>query len=196
MKKFIPILIIGFLIITLTNGHTAEKAPDKLIQYVEKNIIKWGVDPIIVAAVKEQNAKKMSLDDIKAMDEKWKKFAGIADYMKAMMESKCGQQLRKLQKPLAFVGEIFVMDNQGANVAMTDKTSDYWQGDEDKFIKSFNKGKGAIHYGDVEFDDSAQAYLVQASFPVKEVDPETKKATVIGAITVGINIDTFEEENK
>jgi len=49
---------------------------------------------------------------------------------------------------------------------MTNKTSDYWQGDEAKFTESFKGGSGAVHIGDVEFDQSAQAYLVQISVPV------------------------------
>jgi len=78
------------------------------------------------------------------------------------------------------------MDNQGGNVAMTDKTSDYWQGDEAKFQKSFNGGAGAVFVDEVEFDDSAQAYLVQVSVPVKDNN------TVIGAITIGIDVDKIE----
>ena len=78
------------------------------------------------------------------------------------------------------------MDNQGANVAMTDKTSDYWQGDEAKFKESYNNGEGAVHISDVEFDDSTQAYLVQVSVPVKDGD------AIIGAITVGIDVDRIE----
>lgn len=85
-----------------------------------------------------------------------------------------------------YYAEIFVMDNQGANVAMTDKTSDYWQGDEAKFKKSFNDGAGAVFVDDVEFDDSAQAYLVQVSVPVKDGDK------VIGAITFGIDVEKVE----
>jgi hypothetical protein len=75
------------------------------------------------------------------------------------------------------------MDNLGANVAMSDKTSDYWQGDEAKFVKSYNGGKGDIFIDEVKFDDSTQNYLVQVSVPVKEGDK------VIGAITFGINVD-------
>ncbi len=78
------------------------------------------------------------------------------------------------------------MDNQGTNVAMTDKTSDYWQGDEAKFQKSFNGGNGAVFVDEVEFDDSSQAYLVQVSVPVKDGD------TVIGAIPFGIDVDQVE----
>lgn len=75
------------------------------------------------------------------------------------------------------------MDNQGAHVAMTDKTSDYWQGDEAKFIESYNGGKGAVHIADVEFDNSTQAYLFQVSVPVKDGNK------VIGATTIGIDVD-------
>ena len=75
------------------------------------------------------------------------------------------------------------MDNQGANVAMTDKTSDYWQGDEAKFQKAFNGGAGAVFIDAVKFDESAQAYLVQVSVPVMDGDQ------AIGAITMGIDVD-------
>jgi hypothetical protein len=71
---------------------------------------------------------------------------------------------------------------------MTDKTSDYWQGDEDKFIESYKNGTGAVHIGDIKFDDSAQVYLVQVSVPVKDGD------TVIGAVTIGIDVDKFEQK--
>lgn len=37
--------------------------------------------------------------------------------------------------------EAFVTDAKGANVAAYPATSDYWQGDEDKFTKAFASGK-------------------------------------------------------
>jgi hypothetical protein len=57
------------------------------------------------------------------------------------------------------------------------------RGDEAKFKKSYNGGQGAIFVDDVEFDKSAQAYLVQISVPVKDGD------TVIGAITFGVDVE-------
>ncbi len=126
------------------------------------------------------------MDQIKSMDAKWIATAGIADYMKAIMDSDCGQHLRQIQNSEPYYSEIFVMDNQGANVAMTDKTSDYWQGDEAKFQKSYNSGAGAVFVDQVKFDDSAQAYLVQISVPVKD------GAEVIGAITIGVDVDKIK----
>jgi len=46
---------------------------------------------------------------------------GIDDFMKSIMDSDCGKHLRSIQKSAPYFAEIFVMDNQGANVAMSDK---------------------------------------------------------------------------
>ena len=96
-----------------------------------------------------------------------------------------------LKSNMKFLSEIFVMDNQGANVCMSDKTSDDWQGDEAKFQASFAGGQGAIHVGAMPFDKSSQAYIWQISVPVKEGD------RVIGAITFWVlarHVHVREEE--
>jgi len=185
MKKLFVIMISGmFLFAGL--AFAGEKAPQKVVDLANSKLVKLGEDPVIVAAVKAENAKGKTLDQIKAKDKEWKGHAGIADYMKVIMESETGKHILKVQEGEAFYAEIFVMDNQGANVAMTDKTSDYWQGDEAKFKKSFNGGAGAVFVDEVEFDDSTQAYLVQVSVPVKD------GGKVIGAITFGVDVDKIE----
>lgn len=186
MKKALTLIVMGMFLIVSSTVAFAEKAPQKVIDLANGELAKVGTDPVIIKAVKEENAKGKTLDQIKKKDKKWKATAGIADYMKALMDSECGKHIAGIQKSEQFYAEIFVMDNQGANVAMTDKTSDYWQGDEAKFKKSFNGGSGAVFVDDVEFDDSTQAYLVQVSVPVKDGD------TVIGAITFGIDVDKIQ----
>jgi hypothetical protein len=186
MKKLIIVFTCFFLIFGASFAFAGEKAPQKVIDLANSVLAKLGADPVIVEAVKAENNKGKSLDQIKGMDEKWKGHAGVADYMQAMMDSDCGKHLRKIQSGAAYYAEIFAMDNQGANVAMTDKTSDYWQGDEAKFKESYKNGQGAVHISEIEFDDSTQAYLVQVSVPVKDNDQ------VIGAITFGIDVDKIE----
>ena len=75
------------------------------------------------------------------------------------------------------------MDAQGLNVAASGLTSDYWQGDEAKFTETYGKGAGAVHFGEVEFDESSQTYQAQISVTV--TDPATGQP--IGAITVGVD---------
>jgi len=54
------------------------------------------------------------------------------------------------------------------------------------FIESYKGGKGGIHISDVLFDKSSQAYIVQVSVPVVDGNK------VIGAITIGIEVDKFK----
>lgn len=184
MKQFKIIATIATMAFLFTCGLAgAEEAPQKIIDLANGTLVKLGTEPVIVAAVKSENAKGKTLDQIKTMDKKWKATPGIVDYMQALIDSDCGRFLRKVLKSQPYYAEIFVMDNQGANVAMTDKTSDYWQGDEAKFKKSYNGGNGAVFVDEVEFDDSTQAYLCQVSVPVKDGDK------VIGAITIGVDVD-------
>ena len=186
MKKSLSILLAGCLLVSFISLGFAEEAPQKIKDLAQSKLAAYGKDPMIVDAVKVENAKGKTLDAIQAKDKEWLATPGIADYMEAIMNSKCGNYLRSIQNSAPYYSEIFVMDNLGANVAMTDKTSDYWQGDEAKFKKSFNGGSGAVFVDEVKFDDSAQAYLVQVSVPVWD------GGQVIGAITFGIDVDKVE----
>ncbi len=174
------------LIMMCANGSAAEKAPQKVIDLAHTVLVKLGSDPIIVKAVKEQNAKGMTLAKIKEMDATWTSTPGINTFMKSLMTSPCGRHLQQMQAGTPYYSEIFVMDNLGANVAMTDKTSDYWQGDEPKFNESYKGGAGAVHISSVKFDDSTQAYLVQVSVPVMDA------GKAIGAVTIGVDVDKIE----
>ncbi|NNJ99469.1 MAG: cache domain-containing protein [Desulfatitalea sp.] len=164
----------------------AEEAPQKVKDLAHGQLAALGKASAIVFAVKAENAKGKSMDQIKAMDAKWQATPGISSEMKALMESACSLFLKSIQDSQSYFSEIFVMDNQGANVAMTVKTSDYWQGDEAKFKKAFNEGNGAVFVDEVKFDDSAQAYLVQVSVPVWD------GSQAIGAVTFGIDVDKID----
>lgn len=186
MNKMIAFALAGGL--SLPSFGFAEEVPAAVYELAPK-LQAWGSDPVLINAVKEQNAKGMSLDDIKARDATWMATEGVDDFMKYLLENQAAKQLLSLEGSTHYYSEVFLMDNQGANVAMTNKTSDYWQGDESKFSGSFADGKGSVHIGKVKFDVSAQVYLVQVSVPVMDA------GSAIGAITVGINLDELEKAN-
>jgi hypothetical protein len=180
-------LITGVLVIFSLNSQAGEKASQKIIDFANSSLSSYSTNPVLGNAVKKQNSKGMSLDEIKAHDDKWKKTAGISSFMKPLMQNNCAKELGKIIAKYKFITEAFVMDNQGANVCMSDKTSDFWQGDEAKFKKSYASGKGAVFIDDVKFDKSTQSYAVQVSIPIKL----SKK--VIGAVTFGIDVDQFSK---
>lgn len=185
MKHIICAMVLGIIVLLHGMGDAvAEQASNQVVDLGNTAIAAFGKDPVLVQAVKKENAKAKTLEQIKAVDQKWVATAGIADFMKAVLENETAVYLRGIQKQKAYYAEIFLMDNQGALVASTDKTSDYWQGDETKFKHPFSTG--TVHVSEVEFDDSSQAYVVQISVPVKDGN------AVIGAITFGLDLDKFE----
>ena len=154
----------------------------KLDEVVAK-LKETGTDATLIAAVQKQNAQNLSMSTINSRDQKWQSTSGLDDFMQSLMTNAGAKRLAQIEKENKVIVESFLMDNKGANAAMTNKTSDYWQGDEAKFTKSYNGGKGSVHLGKAKFDKSAQAYIVQVSIPVMS------DGRAIGAITYGINID-------
>jgi hypothetical protein len=183
MKKVSIAVFMCLILMYYVSVSAEQKPPQQILHLANTSLVKLGVDPVIVKAVKTENAKGKTLQEIQEMDNKWRATPGIADFMQTLMESECGQYLHRLQQTTPYYAEIFVMDNQGANVCMTNKTSDYWQGDEDKFLQTYKGSTGAVHIGDIEFDDSAQSNLIQVTVPVQDGD------RAIGAMTIGIDID-------
>ncbi|GAB4349715.1 MAG: hypothetical protein Kow006_11740 [Gammaproteobacteria bacterium] len=180
---FLPVLLLTFI-----QPAIAEEAPPA-VRALVPTLEAWGNNATLVAAVKAQNAQGMSLDTIKKRDEEWRSATGVTPFMQELLNNAAAKELKKLEQSKPYFVELFLMDNQGANVAMTNKTSDYWQGDEAKFTESFKGGNGGVHVSEVEFDSSVQAYLVQVSVPVME------GGKAIGAITIGVNVDELEKSN-
>ena len=161
----------------------AEEASNEVKFLANTTLAEMGKDDTIVQAVKDQNKKGASLKTIKAMDAKWKAESGVADYMKALMENKCAERLKTIVAGKPYLMEIFVMDNMGANVCQTDKTGDYWQGDEAKFTKSYNGGRGGVFVDEVEVDGGKK--VCQVSVPIVD----RKSDVVVGAMTLGVYVD-------
>jgi hypothetical protein len=168
-------------------AEAAHVAP--VTDYVKSKVMTWISDPVIINAVKAQDAKNAGITqaDIDALDKKWR--AEVEQPAKPTIDAVLSNDASKFlqEKQAASKGvitEIFVMDDKGLNVAQSDATSDYWQGDEAKFKKSFGAGPDALFVDDAEKDESTQKFQAQASFTLKD---ETGKP--IGAVTVGISLD-------
>lgn len=159
----------------------------------ESDLAAWASEPAVIEAVQDQNTAHTALTqaDIDAMDLAWQADVGstsstligpimskpLSVWLKAQMDASAG-----------LITEVFVMDDHGLNVAQSSVTSDYWQGDEDKWTQSFGAGAGSLHVAEVELDESSQTYQSQVSMPV--MDPASGAA--IGAITFGIDVSQLQ----
>ena len=180
----------GTLLATAAWASDAHVAP--MTDFANSTVKQWIADDAVVSAVKAQNAKHAGLSqaDIDNMDKDWRAQTDAAS--KPMIDAVLGNALSaylrgQKDSTQGLVTEVFVMDNRGLNVGQSDVTSDYWQGDEAKWQKTYSAGPGAIFVDEVEMDESTQTFQSQLSMSI--VDPAT--GDVIGAITVGINVDAL-----
>ena len=182
--------IAGTLFATAAWASEAHVAP--MTDYANSTVKQWISDDTVVQAVKAQNAKHAGLSqaDIDNMDKDWRAQTGASSkpMIDAVLSNAVSQYLKQQQEAAGgLVTEIFVMDNRGLNVGQSDVTSDYWQGDEAKWQKTYQAGANGLFIDEVEMDESTQTFQSQVSMSI--VDPATGE--VIGAITVGVNIDAL-----
>jgi len=180
MRRLIGVLAIAFAPLALAQSADAIQ---KRLEAEATKLQAWTADKTIVAAVAAQNAQHLTMAEIERRDKEW--IAGHVDSLvKQSITGPCADRLRQLASASPAYGESFVMDNQGAIVCANMKTSDYWQGDEAKWQKSFNGGKGAVFIDRPRMDDSAKEHLAQVSLPIRDASGK-----VIGAMTVGIKLN-------
>lgn len=156
----------------------------KVRTFAKEKLIPLTTAPVLVAEAKAQDAKKVSLEEIKKIDAAWMAAEDELPIQKEKLGNACALAIKDIAKTTPGLIEVFAMDDQGANVGQLGLTSDYWQGDEDKWQKSFAGGKGGVDVGKAKFDKSAGLVLQQVSLPLLDAD-----GTVVGAITFGVAPD-------
>ncbi|MEM6679255.1 MAG: hypothetical protein AAF675_15435 [Pseudomonadota bacterium] len=152
----------------------------------------WITDPIFLYAIREQNENNGRLRQAKIdfLDQEWRAENGKGPMIYDLLDRQASIILRdRRELSQGVITEIILMDRYGLNVAISDPTSDFWQGDEAKYQETYLRGAGAVHVGEIEFDDSTQLYQTQVSMTV--VDPENGNVP-IGAVTFGINLEVLQ----
>ncbi|MFC1664563.1 PDC sensor domain-containing protein [Pseudomonadota bacterium] len=162
---------------------------EELLKVKTRTVQHMALNPTLINAVLAQNNKTLTLDEIKKRDEKWKATSKSKEFMplKLQLENNpAGRLLKKTVTKNSAFNEGFLTDNQGANVANFPPTSDYWQGDEEKWLASFNAGEGKIFIGPVEFDESTNSYAAQISAPVYH------RGNTVGVLVMGVTISYLD----
>ncbi len=189
MKKVLMMLAaVAVVAVSGTQAQAANEFEPQIKKFFETSVKPWLNDPAVVSAIKAQNEKHagMSDADIDAADKKWRaeKKAGGGDMMNGVLGNALSNFLKgKKDASGGVISEMFVMDNKGMNVGQSDATSDYMQGDEAKWQKTYSVGPDAVFVDEVEFDDSSQAFQSQISAAISD------GGKPIGAITVGVNVE-------
>ena len=137
-------------------------------------------DPELLAAVVAKNGSGETAEEVQRKDREWA--ANPKAPLRAeVTKGACADRLRGMVKEDSFIVEAFLTDAQGALVCASRETSDYWQGDEPKWQKTYGDDK-RLFIDEPAQDSSTGVYAIQLSTLVSN---GTHKA---GALTLTLKI--------
>lgn len=137
-------------------------------------------DAELLGAIKARNKAGESDAEIHKKDKEWQANPRYP-LRKELTGNACAARLGKLVAADTIIVEAFLMDAKGALVCATRETSDYWQGDEAKWTKTYQDGR-KVFVDEPALDASANAYAVQLSLLVGE------GGTKLGALTLTLKV--------
>jgi len=143
-------------------------------------------DPDLLKAIVAKNRVVESPAEIRRIDAAWMHNPRYP-LRKTLTSGPCADRLRKLIQDDKLVVEAFLMDERGGLVCATVETSDYWQGDEAKWQKTYRDGAQAF------IDEPAKFFLVQGcavffNQPAQFVEQEV--------VTLDTIVEVGERESK
>jgi hypothetical protein len=182
------------------NKHIAACAQEPFsLTAAEKNTIKRVAIPYmyriqhsspVVQAVNKQNSDLQNKPQAQLLDidKQWINAANQnkKTFMDTYINRPASNELITIkQASKKLITEIIVMDARGFNVAISDISSDYWQGDESKYQDTINLQENELNIENINYDVSTKLFQVQASAPIID----TKANKNIGVITLGIDVE-------
>lgn len=188
-RKRLPYLGLLFIVLLFAGTRAHAFCAGTLI----KEIKAIASNPEVIEAVKASNARQLTKAQVMELDEKWIKLNGRLPEAEQIKKSNVSTLLITEMNKQSYFKEAILTGNQGETVAMNIVTSDYWQGDEEKFTAVFDTNlpsrKPDAHISRARWDDSTKAMIAQVSVPVYDGD------IMVGTLTVGVDLKRVPHTN-
>jgi hypothetical protein len=185
IDKCVAAVVVTFLpIMALAGSFELTPSIQSELERQAKALAVWAADPVIVNAVKEQNAK----GPIPGMDNaKWKTVRRSDPIVQGLINNPAGQFLKKkIEASGGTLDKAFLNGAQGEKVAFAEKTISYLHKGQEKFDVPMSTGK-PWHMTKPWFDESLQAYALQVAVPVLD------GGKPIGVLVASIPVSHFEK---
>ncbi len=128
------------------------------------------------------------LAEILLLDEQWPNASDSDPLINNVLTNELAEELNHFMEVFDYMFvEVFITDGYGANVAAFERTSDYYQADEGWWQAAYNNGKGAIYFGEVEYDESSATFGFNMAVPIYD----ERTSDVIGIIRTTATLDQF-----
>ena len=121
---------------------------------------------------------------VNSLDQAWmNKDPAAQELINQIYDNPVSDHIRQFLDEFPEEVEIFITDKYGRIVAMSNLTSDYWQGDEEWWLGAYADGEGKTYISPVDFDESTGTYAINIGVPVRD-----KQREIIGILRGTVNI--------
>jgi GAF domain-containing protein/HAMP domain-containing protein len=142
------------------------------------------------AAQRANWSNALSQVDIEQLDQQWRaadEAGNDADPLVAsVLRNSLASDLRRFQEDFPQHVEVFLTDQQGVSIATTNRTSDYYQADEEWWQTAYQEG---LFIGQPEYDESSKTIAINMATAVR-ADGSDK---VVGILRTTVNFDTLTD---
>jgi hypothetical protein len=135
---------------------------------LEKDIEMMGVAMTVPSVLAELNAvtERRSDVELKARDKRWSSLTESSPEIRKIQSGPIARVLGRMRADISMIAELRVTDRFGQIVAATDKCHDYYQADEEWWVRTYNAGKGAVYIPSITLDKSTRLYSAMVCVPI------------------------------
>lgn len=105
---------------------------------------------------------------IQQIEARWPNLDPAAPELRELLNNEMARRLEEFHSLHPLFAEIFVTDIKGQLIASTEKTSDYWQADEEWWQRGIKVGYRRVYAEGITFDNSAKVYSIDVAIPIRD----------------------------
>lgn len=174
--RFLTLLLVLFS--ATANANTL--SVDARWQCLGQQVAKLATSPTLIAGVNNYNT---SPPNPQKLDRDWNQLRESDPVLSNIINNPSAEVMRNWIAKISIQGEGLLTGRNGGLVAATEKTTDFWQGDEAQFLKAINLPVGEVFFQSEMLDESTHLMLIKVSTPV--YNPRAKNA--VGVLVIGFD---------
>ena len=130
--------------------------------------------------------QQIEKDKIDSIEKRWPALEAAGPELSEVLNNPLARALKSFQASYPLYVEIFVTDARGDLIAATNKTSDYWQADEQWWQEAVTLKPGETWLSGIQYDESARVYSLDVAVPVFSADGSAPSP--VGVLKAVLNI--------
>lgn len=141
-------------------------------------------NPRIVSAL-AGDLNKLTREELADLDARWPHMDLSEAPISSILNNPISTRLSHVQHEDNRVVEVLLTDRFGQLIAATGRTTDYYQGDEDWWRRSFNAGAGQMYIPPVSYDESSHTWSVDICLPIRH------ERAVVGVVKIVVDVSRW-----